>query len=247
MKIGKRASAKKYESLREKQAKANALVLESRKRLGSKHKEIQKITKMKKLFFGKRGVRASGRLSFKNLSTKDIQAYNEFLDAIINAHETNTYLNPVKYDNMRAKLEKSFNDQYGDIGITPDELVDIVESDIVAQLKELGIPYKEVFELFRDYPEMRTEDVILALKVFKDIYDEGSTTADDFLVFVDDFLQLSQTPIFDNFEMDEVMRAYESLPDHIRNINDFTDIMRDYNEGEYGSIEGYIDYVSRYL
>lgn len=247
MKIGKRASAKKYESLREKQAKANALVLESRKRLGAKHNEIKKITKMKKLFFEKRGVKASGRLSFKNLQAKDIKAYNDFLDAIINAHETNTYLNQVKYEQRRAKLEKAFNDQYGDLGITPDELVDIVESDIVAQLKELGIPYKEVFDLFRDYPDLTTEDVIRALKVFKDMYNEDSTTADDFLIFVDDFIQLSQTPLFDNFEYDEVMRAYESLPDHVRNINDFLDLVQDYDASEFGSLEGYIDYVSRYV
>lgn len=250
MKIGKRASAKKYESLREKQAKANALVLESRKRLGSKHKEIQKITKMKKLFYEKRGVKASGRLSFKNLSTKDIDAYKEFLDAIISAHENNTYLNPVKYNNMRAKLETAFNKQYKEkgINITSDQLVDIVESDVVAQLKELGIAYKEVFESFRDYPDTKTEDVLDALNRFMDAYGEGSTTGDDFLLYIDDYLAIRNSEYGD--DIDYLLPIYQSIPNESRDLETFTKLYNDYMDGEYpedANILGFDDYVDWYV
>ena len=250
MKIGKRASAKKYESLREKQAKANALVLESRKRLGATHKEVQKITKMRRLFFEKRGVKSSGRLSFKNLQAKDIDAYKNFLDAIINAHENNTYLNPVKYNNMRAKLETAFNKQYKDkgINITPDQLVDIVESDVVAQLKELGIAYKEVFESFRDYPDMKTEDVLDALNKFMDAYGEGSTTGDDFLLYIDDYLAIRNSEYGD--DIDYLLPIYQSIPNESRDLETFTKLYNDYMDGEYpedANILGFDDYVDWYV
>lgn len=244
MKVGKRANAKKYEALREKQAKANALVLESRQRLKKGHKATKTITAMKKAFYDKRGVKSSGRLSFKNLDTKDLKAYETLLDAIISEQENNVYLNPQKYQQFRDKMTDIFNEQWQRKNVTVEDLIDIVESDVVQQLKDLGIVYKEVFDKFRDEPTMTTDDVINALDKFLEEYNDGDVAIDDFLVFTDDYIKLSTG----GYDVNTYLSVYRSIPEYARDTATLDAIIQYYQESESMSLEDSArEYISKYV
>lgn len=244
MKVGKRANAKKYEALREKQAKANALVLESRSRLKKGHKATKTITAMKKAFYDKRGVKSTGRLSFKNLDTKDLKAYETLLDAIISEQENNVYLNPQKYQQFRDKMTDIFNEQWQNKNVSVDDLIDIVESDVVQQLKDLGIVYKEVFDKFRDEPTMTTEDVINALDKFLDEYDDNNVTVDDFLVFTDDYITLS----VGGYDIDTYLPIYRLIPEYVRDTATLDAIIKFYIDSKSTSLEDSArEYIGKYV
>lgn len=244
MKVGKRANAKKYEALREKQAKANALVLESRQRLKKGHKATKTITAMKKAFYDKRGVKSSGRLSFKNLDTKDLKAYETLLDAIISEQENNVYLNPQKYQQFRDKMTDIFNEQWQRKNVTVEDLIDIVESDVVQQLKDLGIVYKEVFDKFRDEPTMTTDDVINALDKFLEEYNDGDVAIDDFLVFTDDYIKLSTG----GYDIDTYLSVYRLIPEYARDTTTLDAIIQYYQESESTSLEDSAkEYIDKYV
>ena len=70
---------------------------------------------MKKQFYGSRGLKSSGQLSFKNLTVDDVEAYKNFLLAIKEKYESNTYLNPEKYEEFREKMRQQFEETYSDI------------------------------------------------------------------------------------------------------------------------------------
>ena len=244
MKVGKRANAKKYEALREKQAKANALVLESRQRLKKGHKATKTITAMKKAFYDKRGVKSSGRLSFKNLDTKDLKAYETLLDAIISEQENNVYLNPQKYQQFRDKMTDIFNEQWQRKNVTVEDLIDIVESDVVQQLKDLGIVYKEVFDKFRDEPTMTTDDVINALDKFLEEYNDGDVAIDDFLVFTDDYIKLSTG----GYDVNTYLSVYRLIPEYARDTATLDAIIQYYQESESMSLENSArEYIDKYV
>lgn len=240
MKIGKRVKAKKYKSLREKQAIVNKKMKQARARLGKDHREIEKIKSKKKTFFNKRGIKNPSQFSFKNLSKEDIKAYEELLDSVINDFETNTYLNEEKYEELRERLEEQFNEQWGDIPIPADDLIDILESDIIDQLKELGIPYVSIFDMFEDYTNISKEDMLDALKDFLKAYREEDTTADDFLKWTDDYLTIRNT----YGKNDHLFNLYNSIPEDIKDINIFNDALKNYtDDGETGD---FLDYYKQY-
>lgn len=244
MKVGKRVKAKKYEALREKQARANALVLESRKRLKPNHKALKTVSKMKTNFYNKRGVKSSGRLSFKNLDTKDLKAYETLLDAIISEQENNVYLNPARYNNLREKMTDIFNEQWQKKNVTVEDLIDIVESDVVAQLKALGIVYKEVFDKFRDYNTLTTDDVIEALDRFLKGYEDKHVTADDFLVFADDYIDLK----VNGYDLDTYFELYRSIPEQYRSINALENIIDIYQHSAGATLEDALkEYEANYV
>lgn len=244
MKVGKRADAKKYERLREKQALANALVLESRKRLKKGHKATKTITAMKKAFYDKRGVKSSGRLSFKNLDTKDLKAYETLLDAIITEQQNNVYLNPQKYQQFRDKMTGIFNEQWQRKNVTVEDLIDIVESDVVQQLKDLGIVYKEVFDKFRDEPTMTTDDVINALDKFLEEYNDGDVAIDDFLVFTDDYIKL----VTGGYDVNTYLSVYRQIPEYARDTATLDAIIQYYQESESMSLEDSArEYIDKYV
>lgn len=245
MKVGKRVDAKKYERLREKQALANALVLESRSRLKKGHKATKTITAMKKAFYNKRGVKSTGRLSFKNLDTKDLKAYETLLDAIISEQQNNVYLNPQKYEQFRDKMTGIFNEQWkNNKNMTVDKLIDIVESDVVSQLKELGIVYKEVFEKFRNEPTMTTEDVVNALDKFLEEYKDGDVAVDEFLIFTDDYIKL----VTGGYDVDTYLSIYRLIPEYARDTDTLDAIIQYYQESESTTLEDSArEYIDKYV
>lgn len=236
MKIGKRAKAKKYKALREKQAQANALIKSARKRLGTKHAEVKKLTSKKKNFFNKRGIATPTQLSFKNLSTKDIKAYENYLDSVLTDFENNTFLNEEKHKQFKEKMRENFKQQWGDSGLEIDDLLDVVNSDIVEQLKAVGIPYKNVLdEVTKNYPDTNTQDIKDALTSFwndRNKSDAG-VVLDDFLQYVDDFMDIRTSYGFLNIPPDiasekELFNLYRDIPTNERDIDSFNDAFMSY-------------------
>ena len=145
---------------------------------------------MKKQFYKSRGLKASGQLSFKNLTIDDVDAYKEFLLAIKEKYESNTYLNPQKYEAFREKMRLEFEANYSDINADTDELIDIFESDVVDDMKRMGIVYTTAFDLFNQYPDITSEDIVEILRQFLSAVKDESTTSDQFLNFAHDYIEL---------------------------------------------------------
>lgn len=245
--IGEHIHALKYRETYQLQKEVNALIRESRQRLpqGAKHKANKQITAMKKQFYGSRGLKSGGQLSFKNLTTNDVEAYKNFLLAIKEKYESNTYLNPQKYEEFREKMREEFEKNYGDINASTDELVDIFESDVVDDMKRLGIVYTTAFDLFNQYPDITSEDIVGILRQFLTDVKEENTTSDQFLVYAQNYIELQNM----NFTPDsQTLKFYDTVPDEYKDM--FVEILDSFSEdadsmnfSEY--VEYYIDKYGR--
>ena len=182
-KIGKRTSAKKYAHIRILQAQANKMLYKST-HIEKSHGKRKQVLAMKRQFYKSRGIKNPSRLSFRNLSPKDIKAYEKLLKSIIE----NTYINPEKYKQYQQKMEKIFNENH--YGVKYEEVKDIFESDIGDELSELGLGYKDFWETYAEVNEeysksFTVENFIEMLKAFKNDVDLGSFNLDDFYVYAD--------------------------------------------------------------
>ena len=149
MKIGKRVKAKKYKPLREKQATANAMLKEAKGRLKEDHRNIKSTKKKIAQFYHSRGLKVPSRLSFKSLTTKDLKAYENLLDSIIN----DTFINKEKYDKYREKMEENFKEQFGE-DLSDEEMVDflnILNHPIVKDLLDLGMSPSDFVDLYEQF------------------------------------------------------------------------------------------------
>ena len=240
--IGEHIHALKYRDTYQLQKEVNALIKESRQRLpeGAKHKANKQITAMKKQFYGSRGLKASGQLSFKNLTVDDVEAYKNFLLAIKEKYESNTYLNPEKYEEFREKMRKNFEETYGDIDASVDELVDIFESDIVDDMKRLGIAYTTAFDLFNQYPDITSEDIVDIMRHFMSDLKEENTTSDQFLNYAHDYIELKDM----DFQPDsQTMSFYREVPDEYKHM--FSDILNNFAQDSEGML--WTDYIDYYI
>lgn len=196
MKIGKRVKAKKYKPLREKQATANAMLKEAKGRLKEDHRNIKNTKKKIAQFYHSRGLKVPARLSFKPLSTKDLKAYNNLLDSIIN----DTFINKEKYDKFREKMEENFKEQFGD-ELEEEEMTDflnIMEHSIVKDLLELGMSPSDFVELYQEFINdgLSDEEFLILLGDFT------RELGDDYLV--DDFFNYAK----------EWKEKYDEFQDH---------------------------------
>ena len=149
MKIGKRVKAKKYKPLREKQATANAMLKEAKGRLKEDHRNIKSTKKKIAQFYHSRGLKVPSRLSFKSLTSKDLKAYENLLDSIIN----DTFINKEKYDKYREKMEENFKEQFGD-DLDEEDMTDflnIMNHPIVKDLLDLGMSPSDFVELYQEF------------------------------------------------------------------------------------------------
>ena len=193
MKIGKRASAKKYAGLREKQKLANEFLYGSKKYLKEGHSARTNALAMKKQFYKSRGVETRGKLSFKNLSTKDLKAYEQMLDSIIN----NTYLNPQKYQEHIKKVKENnakqildmFADDSGDEDSGAKAFDDFMLSDIISQLIQEGINPSTLMNYISSWSDggFTLEQFIEASKSFMEEYEAGNYSITDFFGYMDDY------------------------------------------------------------
>ena len=176
MKIGKRVKAKKYKPLREKQATANAMLKEAKGRLKEDHRNIKSTKKKIAQFYHSRGLKVPSRLSFKSLSTKDLKAYNNLLDSIIN----DTFINKEKYTQYRDKMEENFKEQFGDSmpEISMDDFINIMNHPIVKQLLDMGMSPSDFIEFYQEFIHegLSDRDFLLML------YDFSNELGEDFLI-----------------------------------------------------------------
>lgn len=185
-KLGKRAKAKKYASLRAKQAQANKMIREARGRLKSGHNALDRLYEHKKTFYNKRGLKTVGQLSFKNLESKDLGAYEALLDSILN----DTYINKEKYENheekMKERIKEWFNSDDVD-GAVVDEFNEALEGDVFNDLLSLQLPPSELATLENEFiiSGLSTEDFYNMVKGF----DSKNNTINDFFVYANDYAE----------------------------------------------------------
>lgn len=185
-KLGKRAKAKKYASLRNKQAQANKMIKEARGRLKSGHSALDRLYKHKKTFYNKRGLKNVGLLSFKNLESKDLEAYEELLDSILN----DTYINKEKYQKHEEKMKEKIREWYGSDDIsdsTIDEFNDALEGDVFDDLTSLYLPPSELARTESEYIQagLSSQDFFDMVKGF----DTENNTINDFFVYANKYAE----------------------------------------------------------
>lgn len=182
--IGKRTSAKKYEKVRKLQATANRMLYKSThiEKSNSKRKQV---LAMKRQFYKSRGIKNPSRLSFRDLSPKDIKAYQNLLESIIN----NTYINPEKYEKYQEKMREKFKEQGYDFEY--DDIKDIFDSDIVSELLDLGMSPSDFWQAYNDitvdYGEIKPDEFITMLMRFENEMKYGDMTIDEFYEFADNY------------------------------------------------------------
>lgn len=185
MKIGKRAGAKKYAKLREKQATANKMLYKSTHIEKSHGKRIA-VLKMKAQFYHSRGLRNPAMLSFKNLTTADLKAYERLLDSIIN----NSYVNPEKYKKMIDRQREQFEQSEFADDMDFEDFRNLFESDIYNMLYELGLTPSQLARVEAEYMRAGAtpSDFLRMCTSFLNEYSNGSYTIADFFVYADEYL-----------------------------------------------------------
>lgn len=182
--IGKRTKAKKYAKVRQLQATANRMLYKSTHIEKSNGKRKQ-VLAMKRQFYKTRGIKNPSRLSFRDLSSKDIKAYVNLLESIIN----NTYINPEKYKQFQDKMRDKFEQQGYDFEY--DDIKDIFDSDIVNELLDLGMSPSEFWQAYQelsvDYSEMTPDEFMDMLRNFINELKYGDMTIEEFFVYADNY------------------------------------------------------------
>ena len=182
--IGKRTTAKKYAKVRQLQATANRMLYKSThiEKTNGKRKQV---LAMKRQFYKSRGIKNPSRLSFRDLSPKDIKAYENLLQSIIN----NTYINPEKYKQFQDKMRDKFEQQGYDFEY--DDIKDIFDSDIVNELLDLGMSPSEFWQAYQelsvDYSEMTPDEFMDMLRNFINELKYGDMTIEEFFVYADNY------------------------------------------------------------
>lgn len=186
-KLGKTAlKAKKYADLRAKQAMANQMLYGSKKYLKTDHSARQNALQRKKNFYNKRGLKNPSRLSFKNLTVKDLKAYETLLDSIIN----NTYLNPDKYKDHLKKIKENVSQNVLDaFGGSAEEYDDFMESDIFKMLIDMGIDPSTLVRYMQEFANsgLSINDFITASREFIQGVDAGNYTIDSYFSYMDEW------------------------------------------------------------
>ena len=196
MKLGKRAKAKKYAPLRQKQHTANTYIKQAQTTLrGGKSNFAIKRTKAKlKQFYNSRGLRMPSQLSFKSLSKKDLEMYEQLLDSIIN----DTFINPDKYAEYRERMRDYYDEQISEYAereeIPEDEIddfIDIMESDIVRDILNLGITPSELARVEAEYMNagLSTQEFYEMLREFMKKYGNDGLV-DQFFTFADEWAEM---------------------------------------------------------
>lgn len=195
--IGKNATryAKtKYADIIDKQRRAQKMIDESHKYLKKGHYAYTMLSEQKATFYHKRGVKSPSKLSFKNLSNKDLKAYENMLDSIID----NTYFDKKKYDEYRNNNLKTLEEKFFTSNQKSkswfnkqnvDDIVDILDSQVAKDLIDLGLKY-EIRDTYMEYYEggLDEQTFIEMLSDYTKAYKQNSTTLDNFLNYSTNWL-----------------------------------------------------------
>lgn len=208
-KIGKNAKkAKKYADLRAKQKLANEMLYGAKNYLNKDHSAIKNALQRKKKFYSKRGLKNPPKLSFKNLTVKDLPMYEQLLDSIIN----NTYLNPLKYQQHIDKLKENTSKQILDaFGGNAEEYDSFLESDVFKQLIDMGVNPSNLINYMEDFYTNGFDlaDFIAMSRAFMQETNAGSFTVDDFFIFADSWQDEKQNKEPDDTFKEQAKAWYE--------------------------------------
>ena len=185
-KIGKRVNAKKYKHIRILQAQANKMLYKST-HIEKSHGKRKQVLAMKRQFYKSRGIKNPSRLSFRDLSPKDIKAYEKLLKSIVE----NTYINPEKYKQYQQKMRDKF-ESYG-YNFDYEEIQGVLDDDFVkSMLDELDMSPSDFWQVYNDIKgedaNVNEQDFIEMLIDFRNEVDTGGITVDDFYVYADTWL-----------------------------------------------------------
>lgn len=209
-KIGKRAkTAKVYATLRAKQKMANEFLYGAKNYLKADHKAIVNAKARKKRFYNKRGLKNPSRLSFKNLTKKDLIAYENLLDSIIES----TYLNPEKYKSHLERIRENLSNQVLDaFGGSAEDYDDFIESDIFKMLIDLGVDPSSLVRYMQEFVEngFTMDDFITAAKAFIKAFNEGTYTADMFFEYMDDYQDKNSDSSNSTGDFDDIVKQAKS-------------------------------------
>ena len=185
-KIGKRAkTAKKYADLRAKQRLANQYLYGSKEWLKVDHKERKNALARKRQFYKTRGLRNPSKLSFKNLTTGDLRAYETLLDSIIE----NTYLNPDKYQKFKESQTQNGDKAFEKMFDSFEEWDEFRNSDIFSMLIELGLDPSALYRYIQEWYDggYTIDEFVEGAQEFIKEYGEGNYTIDEFFEFMDNW------------------------------------------------------------
>ena len=212
MKIGKRVKAKKYRNLREKQKQANAIIQNAKGFLKEDNRAIKKTKAKIKTFYNERGIKTPSRLSFKSLQTKDLKAYENLLDSIIQDKSLSKAEHERKQKQARENLKTAFGKSDEDINDeTIDDFINIMESDIISELIEKGLEPSDLIRVEIEYLNngLSTDDFYNMLTDFYHALGEDAVIS-DFYVYAEkwqtikgafnDFVNMGK---YDGSEFDE--------------------------------------------
>lgn len=185
-KIGKRVNAKKYKHIRILQAQANKMLYKST-HIEKSHGKRKQVLAMKRQFYKSRGIKNPSRLSFRDLSPKDIKAYEKLLKSIVE----NTYINPEKYKQYQQKMRDKF-ESYG-YNFEFEEIQAVLDDDFVkSMLDELDMSPSDFWQVYNDIKgeniSVTENDFIEMLISFNNDVHTGDITVDDFYVYADAWL-----------------------------------------------------------
>ena len=199
-KIGKRVNAKKYKELRELQTKVNKMLYAS-DHIEKTNGKRQQVLAMKRQFYKSRGIKNPSKLSFKNLSPKDIKAYTNMLESIAN----NTFINPEKYKQYQDKMREKF-DSYG-YDFEYEEIKDVLESDIVQELINEGLSPSEFWQVYAeitsDYGNIDIHNFYDMAREFLQEVRYGDMSINEFFVFADEYFSILNDPDATRFTDEE--------------------------------------------
>ena len=205
-KIGKRVNAKKYKELRELQTKVNKMLYAS-DHIEKTNAKRQQVLAMKRQFYKSRGIKNPSKLSFKNLSPKDIKAYKNMLESIAN----NTFINPKKYKDYQQKMREKF-DSYG-YDFEYEEIKDVLENDLVQELINEGLSPSEFWQV---YSEITSEYGKIDIHSFYDMARDflnglryGDLTINQFFEFADDYFSILNDPDATRYTDEETGGIYD--------------------------------------
>ena len=253
--INKRA--KKYESLRQKQALANKYIKQQRTELGESHRFVKSAMERIKTFQNKHDLPNSKRLGMKHLKEEDVESYNQLLDSIIDS----TYMNPIRYQEFKeSQLEYAVAQGWADDRDEAELIYEFANSDIVDDLKDkasIDIPSK-IVEKYAKYMAGRLtkEDFTNMVESFMKRYSSGDLKTGDFFNYADVYKDLSEVASTEkNYGIsstaDDIID--EMINDRLlvnMGSNDFNKAIKEYKEQEQYDNEGnlltFVEYFKRY-
>lgn len=245
--------AKKYANLRKKQALANKYLKQARKELGVNHKQVMSAMNRLHMFQKKHKQARRQTFSMTDLTTKDVELYEQLLDSVLDS----TYLNPSKYKDFESsQLDFAIQQGWAKNQEEAKRVYDFANSDLVEELKDVAridIPSK-IVEKYAKYiqGELTQDDFIQMSRAFMNYYESGEMSTGEFFDFADsfkDFADVNKSQKEFGIDQSTEDLFTEALELGIVGNNDFDKAAKEYKQSpqdEDGNIVSFIEYFKQY-